>query len=190
MTGCTPFVPFLKDFEALETLFADEDRVINHVSIIGGGFLGCEIGVALAKRVKSQNVEVAHIYAEKYPMQRILPEYLARMLQKRFKKVGITPVDEHLVTDIQYDMESGRMVLLIKGWGKYYCHCSVILIHEAIPVTLIYITALHDFVFVFLKQRIVHFKRTTLSLRARILIRMLQLPEIVELKLTRLMVEL
>ncbi len=113
-----PIPLFLKDFQALETLFTDEERNVRHVTVIGGGFLGAEVAVALAKRGAGKGIEVANIYAEQYPMQRILPPYLAKVIQKKFEKMGITPVNENLVTDIRYDMDSGRIELLIKGWGK------------------------------------------------------------------------
>lgn len=41
------------------------------------------------------------VYAEKGPMQRLLPPYLATYLQQRLKQAGVTPVWERLVTDFR-----------------------------------------------------------------------------------------
>ncbi len=102
----------------MEAIFNDEERNVKHISVIGGGFLGAEVAGALAKRGQSKGVKVSHVYAEQYPMQRVLPPYLVKIIEKKFKKIGITPVSEHLVTDVHYDMDSGRLELIIKGWGK------------------------------------------------------------------------
>ncbi|CAM9840844.1 unnamed protein product, partial [Phaeothamnion confervicola] len=116
----------LEDFEALATLARrvgdDDGRPIRHVTVIGGGFLGSEVALALARLGRDRGMEVAQVYAEKAPMQRLLPGYLALQLQKRLEAAGVRPIAERLVTDFRLDSAvsggSGGVELVLQAWDK------------------------------------------------------------------------
>jgi hypothetical protein len=58
------------------------------------------------------------VYAEKAPMQRLLPSYLALYLQERLREEGIEPIKERLVTDLRFNVDVGHVELVLQGWEK------------------------------------------------------------------------
>jgi programmed cell death 8 (apoptosis-inducing factor) len=105
----------IDDFERLECVIDEITSASNNtatnsrtVAVIGGGFLGTEIALGLAKRVRdnktskpdSPHVTVLHIYAERAPLCEYLPRYLAEDVKSRLIRHGVTAVTDRLVTDM------------------------------------------------------------------------------------------
>ena len=68
-----------------------------HAAVVGGGFLGTEVALALASR----GFSVSQVYAEPAPLFSELPAYLSQDVQRRLIKAGVTPMPERLVTGVR-----------------------------------------------------------------------------------------
>ena len=62
------------------------------VAVIGGGFLGSELAVALAHKGKSVGLEVTQVYPEYGNMAKVVPEYLSKWTTKRVQEEGVATV--------------------------------------------------------------------------------------------------
>jgi len=103
----------LSDFERLEGVIRDitdpTDEKERTIVVVGGGFLGTEISLAMAKRVRNYNaskgassppVKVVQIYAESAPLVSYLPRYLSDDVKDRLQRHGVVSIPERLVTDL------------------------------------------------------------------------------------------
>lgn len=103
----------LSDFERLEGVIKDITETKNKkertIVVIGGGFLGTEISLAMAKRARHHNstsdrdappVKVMQIYAESAPLASYLPKYLSDDVKDRLERHGVSHITERLVTDL------------------------------------------------------------------------------------------
>ena len=79
------------------------------IVVIGGGFLGTEVSLAMASRARLYNstrspsqprVKVLQIYAERSPLSTYLPEYLSQDVKDRLGRHGVECIEERLVTDL------------------------------------------------------------------------------------------
>ncbi|GMH59970.1 hypothetical protein TL16_g02935, partial [Triparma laevis f. inornata] len=121
----------LSDFEELERVIPDltgltatgggeggEENTIDGIKektvvVIGGGFLGTEVALAMASRARAFNsertpnqprIKILQIYAEKSPLASYLPQYLSSDIKDRLERHGVECIEERLVTDLH---ESG-----------------------------------------------------------------------------------
>ncbi len=92
----------LSDFELIEAVPDMMPEGGGRALVVGGGFLGTEVALALANR----NIKVSQAYAEVAPLASYLPPYLALYVQSLLKKSGVDPVGERLVTGIRATSES------------------------------------------------------------------------------------
>ncbi|KAG5192132.1 putative apoptosis-inducing factor 1 [Tribonema minus] len=97
---CVNTLSSLDDFQALNS--ARETLGIEHATVVGGGFLGTEIALALSRR----GVKVSQVYAEIAPLSRQIPIYLAEYMRERLAEHGIEAVSERLVTDVRSDEDA------------------------------------------------------------------------------------
>lgn len=96
------------DFRALrEDLGADGSRV----AVVGGGFLGTELAVAMA----SEGRRVTLLCAEPGVLYKVLPRYLSQFLSKRLRALGVDVVESAVVTDA-VAVDGGKVKLEI-GMG-------------------------------------------------------------------------
>jgi len=98
----------LPDFMSLESLI--EEKRAKHVTVVGGGFLGTEVALALAKRARNKSIRVMQVFAEEGPLFTNLPPYLSAHLLRLLEKAGVEAVPEHIVTGL---VESEG------AWGDY-----------------------------------------------------------------------
>lgn len=84
------------DFRRLESVVKDAKRV----AVIGGGFLGSELAVALAHRGKLSGLDVTQIYPEHGNMAKVVPEYLSKWSSDRVRDTGVTTVASTRVTGV------------------------------------------------------------------------------------------
>ncbi len=106
------------DFEQLDNLH--NIMANKHVSVVGGGFLGTELALALAVRGRETGMTVSQIYAEKGPLCRYIPYYLGMHVQRLLHAAGVRYVNERLVTDVKDGGEDapGALRISLMGWNK------------------------------------------------------------------------
>jgi programmed cell death 8 (apoptosis-inducing factor) len=106
------------DFEQLDNLH--NIMANKHVSVVGGGFLGTELALALAVRGRETGMTVSQIYAEKGPLCRYIPNYLGLHVQRLLHSAGVRYVNERLVTDVKDggDDAPGALRISLMGWNK------------------------------------------------------------------------
>ena len=68
------------------------------IVIIGGGFLGTEVALAMASRARAFNadrspgqprIKILQVYAEKSPLASYLPRYLSQDVKERLERHGV-----------------------------------------------------------------------------------------------------
>ncbi len=87
----------LSDFELIEGVPDMMPEGGGEAIVVGGGFLGTEVALALANR----NVKVSQVYAEEAPLALYLPHYLAKCVQSLLSKSGVDNIAERLVTGVR-----------------------------------------------------------------------------------------
>ena len=120
---CVNSLITLSDFERLEEVLASITKGCTNpeeeknIVVVGGGFLGTEISLAMATRVRQFNkendgkkpkVKVVQIYAEVAPLVSYLPKYLANDVKDRLTRHGVSAIPSVLVTDLHVEEEDER----------------------------------------------------------------------------------
>lgn len=81
----------LDDYRQLKTSLEQNDK---GVVVIGGGFLGTELAIALA----SASTKVSLVIAEAGVLYRVLPRYMCEYLAHRLSSIGVSVVRSAIVT--------------------------------------------------------------------------------------------
>jgi NADPH-dependent 2,4-dienoyl-CoA reductase/sulfur reductase-like enzyme len=86
-------------FRLLEDFLMLEQRIerLQHVLLIGSGFIGMELAAALRGREK----EVAMVYPEEYPLRRVLPRELGLFVADYYRERGVETISGESVVSIQ-----------------------------------------------------------------------------------------
>ena len=107
VTGCRPrrlqaegaessSVRYFRDLEDYLDLEARLDR-LQHVTLVGGGFISVEMAAALRSRGK----EVTYVLADEYPLHRMLPRELGLPLLDHLRELGVETVSVDTLISIQ-----------------------------------------------------------------------------------------
>ena len=107
VTGCRPrrlqaegaessSVRYFRDLEDYLDLEARLDR-LQHVTLVGGGFISVEMAAALRSRGK----EVTYVLADEYPLHRMLPRELGLPLLDHLRELGVETVSGDTLISIQ-----------------------------------------------------------------------------------------
>ncbi|CAO3637451.1 unnamed protein product [Mucor hiemalis] len=104
----------IKDFQKLEKIAKDGA----HIVVVGGGFLGSELAVALAHKSGKENLKVTQIFPEEGNMANVFPGYLTKWTTTRVRKLGVDVKDNNTVKSVATDKESGKAVIQL-GNGEF-----------------------------------------------------------------------
>ncbi|CAH2088430.1 unnamed protein product [Euphydryas editha] len=91
-----------------------DDPALRTVAVVGGGFLACELAVALADRLREDGKRVVQVFREGAPLAGVLPRYLADDVAARLTEAGVTLLPEVEVTGAALQ-EGGVHVQLSSG---------------------------------------------------------------------------
>ncbi|KAI8058795.1 apoptosis-inducing factor, mitochondrion-associated, C-term-domain-containing protein [Thamnidium elegans] len=97
----------IQDFQKLDKIAKDGA----HIAVVGGGFLGSELAVALAHRSGKENLKVTQIFPEEGNMANVFPGYLTKWTTSRVRKVGVDVKDKSTVKSVSTDKETGKAVI-------------------------------------------------------------------------------
>lgn len=101
----------VSDFQALDEL----SRRAKSVVIVGGGFLGSELGCALGRRGAKTGLTVYQVFSEKGNMGRVLPEYLSRWTTDKVRNEGVQVLSSTRVTDARLGPRGQVLLTLDSG---------------------------------------------------------------------------
>jgi len=95
-------------FRSLEDYLALKDRVrtLQHVLVIGGGFISIELAAAL----REAGLEVTFIYPHEYPLQRVLPRELGLFVADYYRQRGIETVSADAVMSFANSASSPGLI--------------------------------------------------------------------------------
>jgi NADPH-dependent 2,4-dienoyl-CoA reductase/sulfur reductase-like enzyme len=93
-------------FRSLEDFLHLEQRIqrVQHVLLIGGGFIGLELAASL----RSKDKEVALVFPEEYPLRRVLPHDLGMFVAEYYRDHGVETISGETIRAL--DEQSGLMV--------------------------------------------------------------------------------
>lgn len=109
------FYKNVSDFKNLRKIVDKSDSV----AVIGGGFLGSELSVALVHYGKNKKLNVHQLFYENGNMGKVLPEYLSQWTTERMKEEGVdvlasTQIKSAMVQDkkLKLELNNGRTLLV------------------------------------------------------------------------------
>ncbi|KAI9216209.1 apoptosis-inducing factor, mitochondrion-associated, C-term-domain-containing protein [Blastocladiella britannica] len=106
----------LDDFKKLVAV-AKEGK---HIAVIGGGFLGSELSVALAKHTSTTQV-----FPEEGNMALVFPKYLTKWTTQQVRAQGVEVLNKSTVTDLRYDDAHDKVIVEVNGVPCAFDHVVV-----------------------------------------------------------------
>ncbi|KAI8987638.1 apoptosis-inducing factor, mitochondrion-associated, C-term-domain-containing protein [Mycotypha africana] len=101
----------ISDFKTLDKVAKDGA----HIAVIGGGFLGSELAVALAHRAGKENLKVTQIFPEDGNMAKVFPAYLTKWTTGRVRKLGVNVKEKCSVESIYSSKDEKTTIQLSNG---------------------------------------------------------------------------
>lgn len=86
-------------------------QTADRITIVGGGFLGSELAVALAQFSRTHRqgaLQITQIFPEEGNMALVFPRYLSRWTMGRLRKAGIKVIPGTTVTKVELDSGDGQ----------------------------------------------------------------------------------
>lgn len=114
-----PALPLVKPFrnisEFVELHKALKEKRDMRIVVIGGGFLGSELSVAVSKIGKEMGHSVTQVFPEKGNMALVFPKYLSQWTTEKLTKLGINVKAKRSVRSIESNGQSGVKLILDNG---------------------------------------------------------------------------
>ena len=101
------------DFRRLQEVAGTAKNIV----VVGGGFLGSELAVALATKAKDSGSTVTQVFPETGNLAKVLPEYLSQWTTRKVAEAGVTVVPETTVTKA-CPSDDGRVTLQLSSGGE------------------------------------------------------------------------
>ncbi|KAI8149749.1 apoptosis-inducing factor, mitochondrion-associated, C-term-domain-containing protein [Fennellomyces sp. T-0311] len=89
----------IDDFKKLDQIAKNGARI----AVVGGGFLGSELAVALAKRAEKEKLNVTQVFPEEGNMANVFPSYLTKWTTTRVRKLGVDVQTDSAIKSIKTD---------------------------------------------------------------------------------------
>ncbi|KAL1920709.1 uncharacterized protein VTP21DRAFT_1086 [Calcarisporiella thermophila] len=99
------------DFRRVDKIAKDG----KHVVVIGGGFLGSELAVALAHRMKKENGSVTQIFPEDGNMAMVFPRYLIKWTTSKVENEGVQIKRQNTISSAQLTNDGKVQLSLSSG---------------------------------------------------------------------------
>ena len=113
----------LKDYQKLLN-WSKTDQV-KTIVVVGGGFLGSELSVALAHKAKETGSRIIQVFPEKGNMALVFPHYLTEWTTKQLEKAGVEVRPSSIIKQIEVNL--GKQVALHLDSGEHITADRVIL---------------------------------------------------------------
>jgi programmed cell death 8 (apoptosis-inducing factor) len=100
----------LDDFKKLQATLGHN----KHIAVVGGGFLGSELSVALAQYSRNHlegSLQISQFFPEDGNMALVFPRYLSRWTMSRLKRAGIRVIPNARLATVSYN-DTGKPVIL------------------------------------------------------------------------------
>lgn len=93
-----------------------------HIAIVGGGFLGSELAVALSQFSKTHlndSLDISQIFPEEGNMALIFPRYLSRWTMSKVKKAGVNVIPNSRISSVSTATDaSGKIILSLDSGSQ------------------------------------------------------------------------
>eukprot|EP00040_Diaphanoeca_grandis_P039791 m.260170 g.260170 ORF g.260170 m.260170 type:complete len:638 (+) comp39337_c0_seq1:57-1970(+) len=88
---------------------------VDNLTIVGGGFLGSELAVALAHVGKKHGVTVTQIYKEGGNMAKVLPKYLSEWSTDKVKNEGVNILSHTKIDSVKTTDDASKIELTLSS---------------------------------------------------------------------------
>ncbi|ORX63144.1 hypothetical protein DM01DRAFT_1331217 [Hesseltinella vesiculosa] len=96
------------------------DKVVHsgaRIAVIGGGFLGSELAVALANRASKQpDIQITQIFPEDGNMANVFPSYLTKWTTSRVRNLGVDVKTNNVIDGLQ--VQDGKVHLSLNAGSE------------------------------------------------------------------------
>eukprot|EP00127_Corallochytrium_limacisporum_P000043 Clim_evm22s2 gene=Clim_evmTU22s2 len=114
-----------KDVERIQKLITSGS--VGHVTVVGGGFLGTEISLALQKLAGDKKLNVTQMYAEPGVLYKFFPEYLRAYVTARLRDHRVEQRNFSLCTGVSVDAPTNKVALAIESWEQTYLMTDLVI---------------------------------------------------------------
>ncbi|CAO3645531.1 unnamed protein product [Cunninghamella blakesleeana] len=88
----------------------------SHIAVIGGGFLGSELAVALANRAsKQKDIKITQVFPEEGNMANVFPSYLTKWTTTRVQKLGVDVKSKSVIDKLEILDEENKVKLSLNA---------------------------------------------------------------------------
>ena len=102
------------DFLKLENTVQNCSKVV----VVGGGYLGCELSIALANLKRSKPLKVVQIIPESGYMGLVLPPFLCRWVSKKVKAMGVSLQENARISSVDTSSDKSQIELTLNNGDK------------------------------------------------------------------------
>ncbi|KAI8098957.1 uncharacterized protein BX664DRAFT_320016, partial [Halteromyces radiatus] len=111
-----PESPNITTFRTIDDL-KQLDAIVKpgtHIAVVGGGFLGSELAVALAKKAsKQKDIQITQVFPEEGNMANVFPSYLTKWTTSRVRKTGVDVKNNSVIDSLQVSDDNKKIKMIL-----------------------------------------------------------------------------